>query len=412
MEKEIAKQFCPICKTEVKPFARYPKYLCKECADQAVSPDGRPLFFSNIDIHENTFNGISYAGYRAYYADTKERYDSHICFVKGVKCRADDARFGGIVIQQIEIDLIDKIKGGLIGMLVGDALGVPYEFHDQQSIPPLNKIEFEPPEYFRRSHSGVPIGTYSDDGAQALILLNTLLECGKFDAEHFGKGLVDWLESGFMAVDNKVFDCGIQTSKAISKLKSGTEPLLAGGSDVYSNGNGSLMRVLPLALWHKGNDLELIADAFDQSAPTHGHLRSRVCCAIYCLWARGILNNIEDPYENAISKFREIFKIGTIEREELETNICPDDLHNPKGGGYVVDSFFSAHWANNNNKDFESIVRAAISLGNDTDTTACIAGGIAGLKYGIEGIPIRWRENLRGNELYEPLLNKLIKVRI
>ncbi len=291
-------------------------------------------------------------------------------------------------------------------MLVGDALGVPYEFHESQSIPPFEEIEFEPPEYFRRSHSGVPPGTFSDDGAQALILLNTLLECGKFDAEHFAKGLVAWYETGFFAVDDKVFDCGIQTAKAIAELKSGTEPLLAGGSDEFSNGNGSLMRVLPLALWHRGTDSELIDDAFDQSALTHGHPRSKICCAIYCLWARGILNDVENPWENALEKFREIFKEGTLERVELETKICPDELHYPLGSGYVVDSLFSAKWTCQH-KDFESTVKAAISLGDDTDTTACIAGGIAGIKFGLTGIPERWRENLRGKELFMPLLIRL-----
>ena len=103
--------------------------------------------------------------------------------------------------------LPEKIKGGIIGLLVGDALGVPYEFHERQSIPALDEIEFEPPVWFRRTHAGVPIGTYSDDGAQALILLNTLLECGKFDAAHFARGLVNWYDSGFMAVGGKVFRC-------------------------------------------------------------------------------------------------------------------------------------------------------------------------------------------------------------
>jgi ADP-ribosylglycohydrolase len=169
----------------------------------------------------------------------------------------------------METEIKDKVRGGIIGLLVGDALGVPYEFHDQISIPRFEEIEFEPPDYFRRSHAGVPAGTYSDDGAQALILLNTLLECGAFDAQHFAKGLVDWYDGGFMAVGGKVFDVGIQTANSIRELKRGVDPLLAGGVDEYSNGNGSLMRVLPLALWHRGSDLELITDAFNQSAVTH-----------------------------------------------------------------------------------------------------------------------------------------------
>ena len=308
----------------------------------------------------------------------------------------------------MEISKIERIKGGIVGLLVGDALGVPYEFHDRQSIPPLAEIEFEPPDYFRRAHAGVSIGTWSDDGAQALILLDSLLKRGAFDAKHFAKGLTAWYDNGFMAVGGKVFDVGIQTANSIRELKRGVLPLLAGGTDEYSNGNGSLMRVLPLALWHKGSDLELIADAFDQSAVTHGHLRSKLCCALYCIWARRILQEIENPWENAVETFYKIFPENTVENIEFETRILPKDaIYDVKGSGYVVDSLRSARWANGN-KTYEETVKAAISLGEDTDTTACIAGGIAGLKFGLKSIPERWRENLRGSDIYEPLLEKLI----
>lgn len=307
-----------------------------------------------------------------------------------------------------EITFKDKIKGGIVGLLIGDALGVPYEFHSRESIPPLEEIEFEPPSYFRRAHAGVPTGTWSDDGAQALILLNTLLECEKFDANHFARGLVDWYDKGFMAVGGNVFDVGIQTANAIRELKRGVEPLTAGGADEYSNGNGALMRVLPLAIWHKGSDSELIADAFDQSAVTHGHLRSKFCCALYCLWARRILQNADNPWENSVETLYEIFPEGTIENTEFETRIFPKDaIYDVSGSGYVVDSLRASRWANNN-QTYEETVKAAISLGDDTDTTACIAGGIAGLKFGLDEIPIRWRENLQGKELFEPLIEKLI----
>jgi ADP-ribosylglycohydrolase len=311
--------------------------------------------------------------------------------------------------METKITEADRIKGGIIGLLVGDALGVPYEFHARQEIPAKDEIEFEPPVWFRRAHAGVSPGTFSDDGAQALILLNSLLESGKFDAAHFAKGLVDWYDKGFMAVGGKVFDVGIQTANAIRELKRGTEPLLAGGADEYSNGNGSLMRVLPLAVWHRGSDLELVKDAFGQSAVTHGHLRAKICCALYCLWARRILQNAENAWESAVATFYEIFPEGTIERSEFETRIFPQDAEfDVKGSGYVVDSLRAARWANGN-KTYEETVKAAIALGDDTDTTACIAGGIAGLIHGFEAIPKRWVEDLRGQEIYEPLIERLLE---
>ena len=311
--------------------------------------------------------------------------------------------------METQITRAERIRGGIVGLLVGDALGVPYEFHARQEIPAFGEIEFEPPAWFRPAHAGVAPGTYSDDGAQALILLNTLLECDRFDAAHFARGLVDWYDRGFMAVGAKVFDVGIQTANAIRELKKGVLPLLAGGADEYSNGNGSLMRVLPLALWHQGTDLELVADAFDQSAVTHGHLRAKICCALYCLWARRILQNTERAWEAAVETFYEIFPDGTIERAEFEARIFPNDAQfDARGSGYVVDSLRAARWANGN-KTYEETVKAAIALGEDTDTTACIAGGIAGLRFGTDGIPERWRNDLRGKELYEPLLEKLLE---
>ncbi len=302
----------------------------------------------------------------------------------------------------------EKIAGGLIGLMVGDALGVPYEFHSASSIPIENEIEFEPPHGFRRAHAGVPIGTFSDDSAQALILLNTLLECEKLDVKHFANGLVDWYDRGFMAVDGKVFDVGIQTRAAILELKSGVEPIFAGGIDEFSNGNGSLMRVLPLALWHRGSDAELIEDAELQSRVTHAHPRSQVCCALYCLWARYLLNDSGDAWNKAAELASDYYKNHEDKFAQLETHIRPFDEHETNGSGYVVDALFSAKAACEKNS-FEETVKAAIKFGNDTDTTACIAGGIAGLKYGIDAIPSRWRENLRGKELYEPLLNGLLK---
>ena len=304
----------------------------------------------------------------------------------------------------------ERIKGGIVGLLVGDALGVPYEFHARQEIPAKDEIEFEPPEGFRRAHAGVSPGTYSDDGAQALILLNSLLECGRFDAAHFARGLVDWHDKGFMAVGGTVFDVGIQTANAIRELKMGVAPLLAGGFDEYSNGNGSMMRVLPLALWHRGTDLELIADAFDQSAVTHGHPRSKICCALYCLWARRILEGAENPWISAFQTFTEIFPEGSPEHAELTAKIFPENAaYDVRGSGYVVDSLRASVWLCGNHENYEETVKSAVALGDDTDTTAAIAGGIAGLIHGCDSIPQRWTENLRGRELYEPLIAKLLE---
>jgi ADP-ribosylglycohydrolase len=300
----------------------------------------------------------------------------------------------------------ERLAGGLIGLLVGDALGVPYEFYAPEEVPLPHQIEYSPPADFQRAHLSAPPGTWSDDGAQALCLLDSLLACGRFDPEDFGQRLVRWLDDGYLAVDSYVFDVGIQTANAITKLRAGTPALSAGSTEEHALGNGSLMRVLPLALWHRGTDVGLVTDARAQSQVTHGHLRAQLCCALYCLWARRILDETSNPWDAAVATLRALYPLSSLERRELEDGIHPDQPPDVHGRGYVVDALHSARWAVAQG-DYETTVRSAISLGNDTDTTACIAGGIAGLRDGVAAIPQRWRDGLRGQQLYVPLLNAL-----
>lgn len=302
----------------------------------------------------------------------------------------------------------ERIEGGIIGLLVGDALGVPYEFHMPDQLPAQRDIEFMPPAKFARAHRGVLPGTWSDDGALALCLLASLLEREKLDLQDFGQKLVQWYKEGYMAVDGKVFDVGVTTSAGIQALLSGVPPLKAGPRGDYDCGNGALMRVLPLALWHQGTDAEMVRDAQLQSCLTHGHLRSQVCCALYVLWARRTLNEVTDPWQDAVQTLRGLYAANPTAQQELEWHVRPDFEATGTGSGYVVDCLRSARWAVEQG-NYEQVVRAAIGLGRDTDTTACVAGGIAGLRDGKEGIPRRWRDTLRGQELLQPLIDRLLE---
>jgi ADP-ribosylglycohydrolase len=301
---------------------------------------------------------------------------------------------------------LERLEGGLFGLLIGDALGVPYEFHAPEALPPLERLEMIPPEDFPRAHAGTPPGTWSDDGAQALILLASLLDRRALDLDDFGARLVDWYQTGYLAVDQRVFDVGIQTSEAIRRMLSGTPASQAGSGDEKANGNGSLMRVLPLALWHRGPDTALVEDAHRQSSVTHGHPRAQVCCALYCLWARRILHGAGSPWPDAVAALRGVYGHESQHYAELEWSVRPDDPPDGRGSGYVVDSLRSARLALQAG-DYEHVVKAAVALGHDTDTTACIAGGIAGIRDGIGAIPDRWRSQLRAQELVAPLFNRL-----
>ncbi|HOF63652.1 MAG TPA: ADP-ribosylglycohydrolase family protein [Dermatophilaceae bacterium] len=315
-------------------------------------------------------------------------------------------------------DRTDRCRGAILGLLVGDALGVPYEFHPASTIPAYPAIEMVPPLGFHRAHAAVPPGTWSDDGAQALVLLESLLRCGRLDTDDVGAGLVAWLDRGRYAVDGRVFDVGIQTAHAVRRIRDGHTAANAGQTDVGANGNGSLMRVLPLALWHRGDDDALIDDAFAQSAVTHGHLRSKLACALYCVWARAILDGhqVSDAWAHARGTIESRYAAGSPERAELDLIVPADGQWEDSGTGYVVHSLRAALTLTGavpragrsvGPVDYATVVKGAIALGDDTDTTACIAGGIAGLVVGEGGIPPRWRAALRGRELLDPLLAAL-----
>ncbi|MGC5829443.1 ADP-ribosylglycohydrolase family protein [Ralstonia pseudosolanacearum] len=301
----------------------------------------------------------------------------------------------------------NPIIGGLAGLLCGDAVGVSFEFHPPENLPTRDLIEMAPPVGFPRAHD-VPNGTWSDDSSQSLCLLASLLDQGHFSLTDFADRLLRWYDEGYLAVDGHVFDCGLQTERAIERLRDGVSPYYSGGIDERSAGNGSLMRILPLALWHTGSDEELVRDAGLQSLPTHAHPRPQVCCAFYCLVARGYLNQLADPWVWADSRLEEIYAgIDGQERQvllhELDVLRSFPKTNKPRGSGYCIDTIWSVRSAMEE-ESFEDVVKTAILFGHDTDTTAAIAGGLVGVRDGLHSIPTRWLEQLRGFDIAEPLL--------
>lgn len=310
--------------------------------------------------------------------------------------------------SRLKMQKIQRIKGGLYGLLIGDAVGVPYEFHQPQDLPPRALLEMIPPAGFNRAHNRVKPGTWSDDGALALCLLESLLANNGLDLADMGRRFVEWESKGHLAVDGFVFDIGIQTRDAIRQLASGTEPALCGPSKPENNGNGSLMRVLPLALWHTGPDSELVQLAHAQSVVTHGHARSQVCCALYVLVARALLDGatMDEAWDAAERKLAVIYAGSTTYELTLDF-VLSARKEAPTGSGYVVDSLWSAREACRE-ASYEEVVKSAVAFGRDTDTTACIAGGLAGIYYGLDDIPLKWTDALRGRELVKPLVQKLL----
>lgn len=301
--------------------------------------------------------------------------------------------------------MLDSMIGSFYGALVGDALGVPYEFHFMD-IPPRYEIEMQPPVGFNRAHSGTPIGTWSDDGALMLALTASLAHNPSLELDDFAKRMCNFWHNGEYAVDRRMFDIGFQTQQGLAEFEAGTPASLSGGADVRDNGNGSLMRVLPVA-YLVCDDKETARVAMEQGLPTHRHVRSQLVCALYVLTIKNINRGL--PLLEALSAATKMVTelYDEEHHEELELILNAGEKLGT-GTGYVVDSFWSAFESVMETDTLEDALKYAISLGNDTDTTACVAGGLAGALYGYNAIPERWLKDLRGTIFADDVLTSFI----
>lgn len=300
----------------------------------------------------------------------------------------------------------NKLLGGLYGLLIGDACGVPYEFKRPGDIPadvPLDSMGV--PMGYKRTYPKILPGTWSDDGAQALILLETLLQ-PKPSMDDFTDKLILWKDDGYMAVDNFRFDIGNQTNHYLTCHQHGYDT----GANIRAEGcgNGSLMRTLPVALVYDNEDTIMHVSKI-QSDVTHPQMVGVICCQLYNLVARNLLKGMakNDAWDGAIQIMTVVYKHS--EFKDILDKVLVGEKQEPMGSGYVVDALWSACYAFHAGRSYHEVISIAIRLGDDTDTTACIAGGLAGIYYGLNGIQESWRHHLRGQDVVKPLADKLIQ---
>ena len=302
------------------------------------------------------------------------------------------------------VDISERLAGAVWGHLVGDAIGVPYEFQAPEQISTVDMTG-------GGSH-GQPPGTWSDDGALMLALLDSLLSVG-FDPEDQGRRAVAWAVSRAYTPDgDQLFDIGLTTRNSLRRFGEGTPAVESGGRGERDNGNGSLMRVLPVALFDAGaDDLTLVARAHAASRLTHAHPRSQVTCATYVLAARQLLNG-ESRRAAALQRAHDVLRVAYADADDgapfLAELEALDGWRRRTGAGYVFDSFWSAWDAFASGDSYRSTMERAVRYGHDTDTTACIAGGLAGLYWGAGGIPAEWLDAMRGRDIVDPLVRRLI----
>ncbi len=301
--------------------------------------------------------------------------------------------------SQNKVTRRERLEGALVGFLVGDALGVPYELRKPSELPAAEAIEMRPPASFHSHHGSVPPGTWSDDGSQALCLFASLWECGGLDLDDFGQRLLAWMGGGYMAVDSRPFDVGGTESEALTNFKAGVPAEKSGLAGPEGAGPGSLMRVLPLPLLWRGDDASLAEAAEKQSLLTHAHPAALVSSSMYALWVRRELEGADHAFERAAESLREIHPGGPL-RRELDAIL---GTNSPREGAPAC--LHAARRAAEE-PDYERIARRAVLFGNDAGTNAALAGAVAGARHGVQGIPERWWKSLRGKQLFVPILER------
>ena len=269
----------------------------------------------------------------------------------------------------------DRALGALLGLAVGDAVGAAIEFEPKPRLARLDDMEAGGPHRLAR-------GQWTDDTAMSLALADSLLAHPGLDAADLMQRFLGWLDTGACSCTGTCFDIGVQTRSALERYRRCGEPL-AGSTDPGASGNGALMRLAPVAIRHWRNSAEMARVAAVQTLTTHG---SPATLAATGTLAAMLAEAIAGTGLSAILSGPAGDAVGGGWR----------GLHRDavQGSGYVVRSLQAAVWAVSRTTDFRSAVLLAANLGDDADTTAAVAGQLAGAVYGAGGIPAEWLDAL------------------
>lgn len=305
----------------------------------------------------------------------------------------------------------NKVKAGIMGICIGDALGVPVEFKDRDYLKRFPVTEMQ--EF--GSHNQ-PKGTWSDDSSLTLCLAEVLTK--GYNLEKIGQSFVKWVRYGHWTAHGRLFDIGGTTREAIARLIKGESARFSGNIFEEDNGNGSLMRILPLAFYLK--DEENIDNIYqtvkEVSTITHGHFRSVFACFIYVIFVIQLLKGknkagaYTDTQEIALEYAgKQWFSLSEVElfQRILKNDISVYPKDEIRGSGYVLHSLEASLWSFLNSESYSEAVLKAVNLGEDTDTTGAITGGLAGIYYGFEDIPKQWINELVRKDDIEKLCEKL-----
>jgi len=294
-------------------------------------------------------------------------------------------------------ELLARYQGCLLGLAAGDAVGTTVEFSAKDSFPPVTGMEGGGPFHLQA-------GQWTDDTSMALCLAESLVTCNGFDAKDQMNRYLNWWKWGYLSSTGHCFDIGMTVASALQKFANDGEPF-AGSSNPRTAGNGSLMRLAPVVLWFFPDQAQVLEYAQASSRTTHAAPEALASCRLF---AQQLMNALQGK-----SKRETLTDIAQLPEQENLRHIA-EGCYLQKtraeifGTGYCVQSLEAALWCFAKGNDFEETILLATNLGDDADTTAAIAGQLAGAFYGVNGIPQAWRDKLWQYEDIDTLARKLL----
>ena len=289
------------------------------------------------------------------------------------------------------MDPVDRYRGALVGLAVGDALGTTLEFEMPGSFNPITGM-------VGGGIFDLEAGQWTDDTSMALCLAESLVDRQAFDPEDQMRRYLRWYREGYLSSTGTCFDIGCTVGAALRDFEVNQDPI-AGKTEPCYGGNGSLMRLAPVPLAFANIPEEAIRLSGEMSRTTHGAAEPVDACRYYSGLIVGalageskdvLLRSRYSPLEGCWPPSALSLNIDEVAAGSFK-NRQPPEI---RGTGYVVQALEAALWAFWHSDDFEAGALAAVNLGDDADTTGAIYGQLAGAYYGINAIPDSWRSKL------------------
>ena len=318
------------------------------------------------------------------------------------------------MVHSKNMDMRNKVRAGIIGHAIGDALGVPVEFTSRNQLARHPIVDME-----GYGTHNMPAGTWSDDTSMEIALLQSLVDKKMFDYTDIMENFRKWWRNGEFTATGKTFDIGGTCAGAICNYVKGMSPSECGEKGERSNGNGSLMRILPVAyVCHDnsiaGNDrYELVRKV---SSLTHAHEISMLGCFIYVNFVCSLLSgdSLTAAYQKTQQEDYSMFSDSAREAYHriLIESIASYDEDEISSSGYVLSSLEASLWCLLSTNSYKKAVLKAVNLGGDTDTIGAITGSMAGIYYGYNAIPHEWIDKLQRSDYLLSLCDQFTSIEV